>query len=92
MEEQTFFKGITAPPVIERSDRVSLQTLLADCKRKKRPLVEEDDADDNNEDLITVLQEPSSLGGLSDLEIISLITFNNEILNALRTLPHVSVY
>ena len=65
MKEQIFFKGITAPPVIERTDRVSLQTLLPACKRKKRPLVEEDDVDDDNEDLITVLQEPSSPGGLS---------------------------
>ena len=32
--EQIFFKGITAPPVIERTDRVSLQTLLPPCKRK----------------------------------------------------------
>jgi hypothetical protein len=32
--EQIFSKGITAPPVIERTDRVSLQTLLPPCKRK----------------------------------------------------------
>ena len=95
-EEQIFFKGITtsAPPVIERTDRVSLQTLLPACKRKKRPLVEVDDVDDdNNEDSITVLITgafDSSPGVLSDLEILSLITFYNEILNALQTLPHVS--